>query len=156
MYVPDEETGGYLGMCPFIKCKEFQNLRIGFGLDEGIASPTEVFEVFFGERSIWQVRFTATGPTGHGSILFTNTAGEKIHRIMNKLMGLRAEQKAKLDSDPNIQLGDVTTVNLNILEGGLGRNVVPPELHATFDIRITPTTNLEEFKKCLMTFVSLE
>ena len=49
--------------------------------------------------------------------------------------GLRAEQKAKLDSDPSLTLGDVTTVNLTIMEGGIQTNVVPDKFKLTFDIR---------------------
>ena len=36
--------------------------------------------------------------------------------MINKLLGYRAEQKAVLESDPNLHLGDVTTVNLTIME----------------------------------------
>ena len=37
----------------------------------------------------------------------------------------RAQEKAKLQADPNKTLGDVTTVNLTGLNGGVQTNVVP-------------------------------
>lgn len=49
----DEETGGELGMRVFINTAEFRALNVAFALDEGIASPTDVFSVYFAERSIW-------------------------------------------------------------------------------------------------------
>lgn len=54
MFVPDEEIGGKLGMKQFVKTNDFKSFNVGFALDEGIASPTEDFELFYGERSIWR------------------------------------------------------------------------------------------------------
>ena len=50
------------------------------------------------------------------------------------------------EADPNATLGDVTTVNLTTMEGGVQLNVVPNEFVLGFDIRITPTANLAEFE----------
>lgn len=46
--------GGRRGMRPFVESKEFRALNVGFGLDEGLASPTEEFPVFYAERSVWR------------------------------------------------------------------------------------------------------
>jgi len=148
-FVPDEEVGGYKGMNCFVKTPEFAALNVGFALDEGIASPDDSFHVFYGERCIWQFRMTAKGATGHASILHENTAAEKIHKIINKLLGLREEEKAKLKGNAELDLGDVTSVNMTMLAGGLQPNVVPPELSAVFDIRIAPTRQLSDVKKML-------
>lgn len=51
-------------------------------------------------------------------MLFRNTPGEKIHYIIDKFMNFRKDQLAKLESNPEFTLGDVTTVNLTMLEGG--------------------------------------
>lgn len=51
-------------------------------------------------------------------MLFRNTPGEKIHYIIDKFMNFRKEQLAKLESNPEFTLGDVTTVNLTMLKGG--------------------------------------
>ena len=58
---------------------------------------------------------TAKGKTGHASIMFEDTAAEKIHHVMNKLLGIRTEQKKLLNSSPDLQLGDVTSVNMTML-----------------------------------------
>ena len=66
--------------------------------------------------------------------------------MINKLLGYREEQKKKFEADPNSTLGDVTTVNLTTMSGGVQQNVVPNEFVIGFDIRITPTTNLKNFE----------
>jgi aminoacylase len=110
-FVPEEEVGGVDGMKDFVKTDDFKKLNIGFTLDEGVASPTNSFYLFNGERSIWQIEVHCPGNAGHGSLLLDNTPGEKLRVIINKFMDFRAKEKAKL-SNPNIELGNVTTVNL--------------------------------------------
>ena len=65
---------------------------------------------------------------------------------MNKLLGYREEQKKIYEADESLNLGDVTTVNLTYMAGGVQMNVVPNEFTVGFDIRITPTTNMAEFE----------
>uniref|UniRef100_A0A8C2P593 N-acyl-aliphatic-L-amino acid amidohydrolase n=1 Tax=Capra hircus TaxID=9925 RepID=A0A8C2P593_CAPHI len=77
-FVPDEEIGGHQGMELFVKRPEFQALRAGFALDEGLANPTDAFTVFYSERSPWWVRVTSTGKPGHGSRFIEDTAAEKL------------------------------------------------------------------------------
>ncbi|CAK9818073.1 Acy1 [Anthophora quadrimaculata] len=144
-FVPDEEIGGFLGMKDFVHTKDFQALNIGFALDEGVASPEECFYMFYGERSIWHVAIECAGTPGHGSLLLDNTAGEKIRVIIDRFMDLRAKEKEKL-KDPKIQLGDVTTINLTQLKGGIQTNVVPTSLTAIFDIRLDPSVDHKEFE----------
>jgi len=148
-FVPDEEVGGFKGMCPFAKSAEFAALNVGFALDEGIASPDDTYDLFYGERAIWQFRVTAKGKTGHASILHEDTAAEKIHKVINKLLGIRETEKARLKANSNFALGDVTSINMTMLQGGLQANVVPPELSVVFDIRITPHWKLTDMKKLL-------
>jgi len=76
-----------------------------------------------------------------------NTAAEKAQYMINKLLAYRAQEKAKLEADPSKTLGDVNTVNLTIINGGVQTNVVPDKFELTFDIRITPTTDIEQFEK---------
>jgi len=56
------------------------------------------------------------GTTGHGSLLLPDTAGEKVRIIIEHFMDFREQEKKKLDSDPSLTLGDVTTVNLTRLK----------------------------------------
>lgn len=53
VYTPDEEIGGLRGMAAFVKTSDFKALNVGFCLDEGIASPTDEFPIFYGERYVW-------------------------------------------------------------------------------------------------------
>lgn len=53
-FVPDEEIFGPDGMKAFVNHNDFRQLNVGFLLDEGIASPTNVFSVFYGERTCWR------------------------------------------------------------------------------------------------------
>lgn len=144
-FVPDEEIGGVLGMKDFVHTKEFQALNVGFALDEGVASPEEQFYLFYGERSIWHVAVECAGTPGHGSILLDNTAGEKIRIIIDRFMDFRAKEKEKL-KNPKLQLGDVTTINLTQLRGGVQTNVVPTSLTAIFDCRLDPSIDHNEFE----------
>lgn len=118
MFVPDEEVGGLLGMAKFVLTDEFKAMNVGFALDEGIASPTDKFNVYYAERTIWEIEFTCHGQAGHGSLLLKKTAGEKMHYIVDKLMAFRRNQEMKLENNPKFTIGDVTTVNLTILKGG--------------------------------------
>lgn len=65
------------------------------------------------------LEITCTGVTGHGSLLIDNTAGEKLRYIIDKFMDFREEEKNKLLNNANLTLGDVTTVNLMIVNVSL-------------------------------------
>lgn len=54
---------------------------------------------------------TCSGQSGHGSLLFKNTPGEKIHYIIDKFMSLRKIESEKLENNPELTIGDVTTVS---------------------------------------------
>jgi aminoacylase len=114
--VTDEEIDSKKGMRVFIKSPEFKLLNIGFSLDEGLASPTDVFTVFYGERAPWRVFVRCKGNTGHGSLLIENTAAEKLHKIIGKFLEFRHSQEERLKSDPSLKLGDVASVNWTLAE----------------------------------------
>ena len=56
------------------------------------------------------------GTPGHGSLLLPDTAGEKVRIIVDHFMDFREQEKKKLDLDPSLTVGDVTTVNLTELK----------------------------------------
>jgi hypothetical protein len=56
------------------------------------------------------------GTPGHGSLILPDTAGEKVRIIIDRFMDFREQEKNKLDSDPNLDVGDVTSVNLTQLK----------------------------------------
>ncbi|KAL1922898.1 uncharacterized protein VTP21DRAFT_9274 [Calcarisporiella thermophila] len=157
LFVPDEEIGGVDGMKAFTTrfLDQFRELNVGFALDEGIANPEDALKVFYGERLTWWVRVTANGTTGHGSQFIPGTATRKLTNVLQKFFKFRDEQEKLLHSS-GAKLGDVTTVNLTMLNGGVQPNVVPQDASAVFDIRVTPRTNLNEFRKMIHDFCSSE
>ncbi|KAF2893961.1 hypothetical protein ILUMI_12211 [Ignelater luminosus] len=148
-FVPDEEILGAEGMGAFVKSKEFEELNVGFALDEGAPNSVDAYRLFYGERNRWAIRIHCPGQTGHGSLLLDNTAGEKVRKILDKFYDLREQEKKKLDDDPSLNTGDVSTINLTVIEGGVQNNVIPSEFVISIDCRFAITVDLEEFEKTL-------
>ncbi|XP_071484288.1 aminoacylase-1-like isoform X2 [Diadema antillarum] len=146
-FVPDEETGGIHGMKAFVETPEFKALNVGFGLDEGLANPTEKYTLYHGERATWWVEVTCTGKPGHGSQFIEDTAGEKLQKVITTFLNYREEEKARAKKCR--MLGEVNTLNLNKIWGGVAHNVVPSELFAFFDLRVSPFTTPEDMIKKL-------
>ncbi|CAE1320151.1 ACY1 [Acanthosepion pharaonis] len=115
-FMPDEEIGGVLGMKLFVETEEFKKMNLGFALDEGLANPTEHFTVFYGERSPWWLKIHCSGNPGHGSRFIENTAAEKYRKIINIFLAYRDEQEKRLKANKGLTLGDVTSVNLTMVE----------------------------------------
>lgn len=66
---------------------------------------------------------------------------------MNKMSEFRAKESKRLDdSNGNLTIGDVTTVNLTILKGGVQLNVVPPVVSAFYDVRLALDVSLDDFE----------
>ncbi|XP_053949820.1 aminoacylase-1-like [Anastrepha ludens] len=152
IFVPDEEISGEMGMKALVKSPEFKKLNVGFCLDEGIASVNETFSLFYAERSLWHVHFIISGTAGHGSLLLKNTAGQKFHYILNKLMEFRKQEEDRLENDSSLTIGDVTTINLTIVKGGVQSNVVPPTMEAIFDMRLALNVDHDDFDRQLRTW----
>jgi aminoacylase len=146
VFTPEEEVGSVEGMRDFVHSDAFKSLNAGFSLDEGIASQEEYFKVFFAERSIWHVEFSVPGNPGHGSLLLKNTAGEKLEKLLNRFIEYRDTQVKRLESDPKLTIGDVTTVNVTMIHGGVQSNVIPPEFKMTVDIRLALDIDHSEFE----------
>jgi len=144
-FVPDEEIGGNLGMREFIKTEDFKKLNVGCALDEGMASEDNDFLLYYGERCIWHLNFRCPGTPGHGSLLLEDTAAEKVRRLMDRIMDYREQEKQKLNNNPELSIGDVMTLNITILSGGVQSNVVPPEFAVMMDCRIPVTVNINTF-----------
>lgn len=124
--------------------------------------------VFITAFCISEVHVICDGPTGHGSLLLPNTAGEKLRVILDKFTDYRSEQKKLLASNPELTIGDVTTVNLvqicvsfnapcliescyrcRYQQGGVQNNVIPERIIAIFDCRIAITTDSKAFDELL-------
>lgn len=52
------------------------------------------------------------------------------------MYSFRAGEVQKLKDDSTLTIGDVTTINLTQMEGGIQANVVPDQMKITFDIRL--------------------
>ena len=103
----------------FVVSQAFKKLNIGLVLDEGLASADEVIPVYYGERNVYWVKFHCGGNPGHGSRFVEGAPGEKVQYLINKVLGFRSEQKKIFESDSKMTLGDVTTVNLTMMQGGV-------------------------------------
>ena len=66
------------------------------------------------------------------------------------MMNFRAEQQKILKNNPEFSIGDVTTVNLTIINGGVQSNVVPPSLTALFDVRIAVDVDHDAFEEMVI------
>ncbi|RKP23607.1 hypothetical protein SYNPS1DRAFT_3249, partial [Syncephalis pseudoplumigaleata] len=132
-FVPDEEIGGSDGMQAFINNGGLAELNPGFCLDEGkppgLANPEDAYKLYYAERVTWWIHVTAHGNTGHGSQFIAGTAASKLVGFINEMLKFREEQE-QLMKDKQLRLGEVTTVNLNLLKGGVQINVVPEEAQA--------------------------
>lgn len=145
-FVPDEEIFGPDGMKAFVNSEDFANLNVGFLLDEGIASENSTFKAFYGERTCWQILFRIYGQPGHGSLLLEETAAESMHFLLNKIYDFRKSQERMLEENPNLEVGDVTSINVTKLNGGLQRNVLPAFIEVTVDIRMALDVDLKDFE----------
>ncbi|XP_031629265.1 aminoacylase-1-like [Contarinia nasturtii] len=146
-YMPDEEVSGF-GMGPFVESDAFKKMNVGFGLDEGYPSETDDIEVFYAEKPDWVVNVVAQGHSGHASILFDDTAAEKLNYVVNKFLELRKNETAKW-KEQKYPYGNVTAINLTILNGGFRDNVVPPEMRAVFDMRMAIDADWDEFERMI-------
>lgn len=76
-----------------------------------------------------------------------NTAGEKLYRILDRFFEFRNSEAQKLIDNPELTIGDVTTVNLTVINGGQQINVVPPVIVAKFDIRVAYDLPFDEMDR---------
>ncbi|KAL2459281.1 Peptidase M20/M25/M40 family protein [Forsythia ovata] len=142
-FVPDEEIGGFDGAKKFADSEVFKKMNVGVVLDEGLASPTENYRLFYAERCPWWLVIKATGAPGHGAKLYDNTAMENLLKSIESVRRFRAAQfdlvKAGLKAE-----GEVISVNMVFLKAGTPSpsgfvmNLQPSEAQAGFDIRVPP------------------
>ncbi|KAF5285479.1 hypothetical protein FQR65_LT13224 [Abscondita terminalis] len=146
LFVPDEEVGGDRGMNAFVEKNDFRALNIGFGIDEAMANPDNKFTISYSDRLSWKFVIRCKGTSKSSALLLTNTAGEKVAYILDKVYKLRSEQKLKLKQNPNLTLSDVTSINLTQIRGGQKYNVTPELIEMSFDCRLPPPTDLEKME----------
>lgn len=81
-----------------------------------------------------------------------NTAAAKAQYILNKMLAFRSAEEAKVKTE--LQLGDVTTVNLTMINGGIQNNVVPSDITMVFDCRLAVDVDHDAFGKQVRKIVS--
>jgi aminoacylase len=153
-FVPDEEIGGMDGMGFFVQSEHFKKLNAGFALDEGLANENDAFKVYYGERSPWWIRLKATGAAGHASKFIEPSAMERMLKVLARFSAFRESERQRLENyrtetRQNLTLGDVTTTNITLMTGGVQMNVVPNEVTAGIDMRLSPYLDFELFEKTI-------
>nr|CAB3467430.1 unnamed protein product [Digitaria exilis] len=116
--VPDEEIGGVDGFEKFVESEEFRALNIGFMLDEGQASPTDVFRVFYADRLVWRLIVKAAGSPGHGSRMFDGAAVDNLMDCVEAIAGFREAQFRMVKAGKRGP-GEVVSVNPVYMKAGI-------------------------------------
>ncbi|KAL1337029.1 hypothetical protein HN51_031479 [Arachis hypogaea] len=150
--VPDEEIGGADGAAKFVESKEFAELKVGFALDEGQASPGDEYRVFYADRSPWGLKIKARGQPGHGAWMYDGSAMENLMKSVEVINRFRESQfdVVKTGKALNSEVVSVNPVYLKAglqSESGFVMNVQPSEAEAGFDLRLTPTTDPDEMRR---------
>lgn len=141
-YSPDEETGSEKGFGQFLKTNDFKGLNVGFSLDEGYPSATNNLDVYYADKRYWTIVVTARGHSGHSSLPFNDTASDKLNYVINKFLEFRRDELKKMN-ELGYSIANITVINLTILNGGKKVNIVPPEMSATFNLRIPIDADLD-------------
>ncbi|CAL5046709.1 unnamed protein product [Urochloa decumbens] len=150
--VPDEEIGGADGFAEFARSEEFRALNIGFMLDEGQASPTDVFRVFYADRLVWRLIVKAAGAPGHGSRMFDGAAVGNLMDCVETVAGFREAQFGKVKAGEKGP-GEVVSANPVYMKAGIPSptgfvmNMQPSEAEVGFDLRLPPTEDIEQIKR---------
>lgn len=59
----------------------------------------------------------------------------------------RADLLRQLEDNPQLSAGDVTSINLTMISGGVQGNMVPTAMKISFDIRLSLKENHVEYDK---------
>ena len=62
------------------------------------------------------VKVSCPGNPGHGSRFIEGTAAEKLRTVINRFLEFRQQEKNRMDANPELTLGEVTTINLTKIE----------------------------------------
>lgn len=62
------------------------------------------------------VKVSCPGNPGHGSRFIEGTAAEKLRSVINRFLDFRQQEKNRLEANPELTLGDVTSINLTKIE----------------------------------------
>lgn len=123
VFTPDEKITGIDGWVEFAVSREFRELNVGFMLDEGQASPSEDFRVFYSERTRWRLILKAHGLPGHGSKLYDGSALENLMDAAMEISRFRDSQFDLVKSGISLP-SEVISINPMYMEAGTPSNTV--------------------------------
>ncbi|KAJ8730728.1 hypothetical protein PYW08_002141 [Mythimna loreyi] len=153
--MPDEETGGKNGMKTFVKTKAFESLNVGFALDEGLSSMDSSLFATYVDRRPWQMEFTIYGEGGHGLAMPDGSAMEKAQNFINTVMEYRETQKQIMKTKNSSDYTGYSSVNINMLEGGLAVNIIPSKMKMAVDMRLATDANVDEMQSLVDSWVQI-
>lgn len=87
------------------------------------------------------------GQTGHGSLFVKDTAIEKVQFLIDKFLKFREREEKRLESSEHLTIGDVTTINITRINGGIQANVIPPEITMLVVARMSINIDQEQFER---------
>ncbi|XP_045768677.1 uncharacterized protein LOC123869722 [Maniola jurtina] len=145
--MPDEETGGFKGIVPFVKTEEFKSMNVGFALDEGVPSPSdEIMYAFYTDKRPWQMKFEVHGAGGHGSFLTEGGTIDQVQTLINTAVAYRNQQIKIKESKPESDSGAYTSLNINMIQGGIATNVAPSRMSVVVDVRLAVEEKVSDFQ----------
>ncbi|KMZ74125.1 Aminoacylase [Zostera marina] len=151
VFTPDEKITGIDGWVEFAVSREFRELNVGFMLDEGQASPSEDFRVFYSERTRWRLILKAHGLPGHGSKLYDGSALENLMDAAMEISRFRDSQFDLVKSGISLP-SDVISINPMYMEAGtpsntgFQMNMQPSEGEMGFDVHLPPTVDPDDLR----------
>lgn len=153
LFTVDEEIGSSDGLPRMVKAGDLDGFAIDVVLDEGAPCPLEnTIYAFFGERAVQAINIRISGQSGHGSTMVRNTAADKLALILPRIQAFRMGEMARMRSIED--LGQVTSVNVNMFKGSSAFNVVPEVIELGIDIRIPPGFGPSRIKEIVEGWVS--
>lgn len=79
-------------------------------------------------------------------MLLKDTAAERLRKILDRFYDYRDTQVKRLKENPELTIGDVTTVNITMINGGVQLNTVPPNIRVMTDIRLAVDVVHDDFE----------
>ncbi|XP_068632562.1 aminoacylase-1-like [Battus philenor] len=153
LLMPDEETGGFNGMISFLETDEFHDLNPGFFLDEGLTSSDETLYVTYQDKRPWQLNVTIYGEGGHGSSMPDETAMDKMQRLFDITTQFKQRQKQIMLSRDPLDYGSYTSLNINMINGGVAPNIIPSYLNVVIDMRLAMSIQVSEAEAMIETWL---
>lgn len=142
LFVPDEEVGGEAGMGALVQSRLWlERMNAGIVIDECLPDTRRgVYKLCYGERQPWWTIIRTTAAPGHGGTLPMDTAIQRIHSVMSRVLQFREQQRLAVENKEKC-LGSVIGVNIvHVSSSGNhgAMNVIPGTAELRMDVRVPP------------------